>query len=116
MEQHEQNPNDLHRKLDHALQYGTLEDLEALFSEGMDINQTDWEGRTALQLLAFKGNKEGVEMLLGRGADVNAIFMYQGRVPQTALDAAREVNKTEVIEILLARGAKTGREIVGIQK
>ena len=111
MEQQEQNPNDFRRKLDHALQHGTLEELETLFEQGMDINQTDWEGRTALQLLSYRGNKKGVEMLLARGADVNALFMYQGRVPQTALDAAHENKKTEVIGILLGHGAKTGREI-----
>ena len=105
------NPNELRRKLDDALRRGNTEELEVLFDSGMDIDQTDWEGRTALQMVAYRGNKNAVEMLLARGANVNAIFMYQGRVPQTALDAAREANKSEVVEVLLAHGAKTGREI-----
>ena len=111
-EQQPINSNELRKKLDDALRRGNVEELEALFNSGMDIDQTDWEGRTALQMVSYRGNKSAVEMLLARGANVNAVFMYQGRVPQTALDAAREANKSEVVEALLAHGAKTGREIV----
>src|SRR3989338_804081 len=83
----------------------------ALFDEGMTIDQTDFEGRTALQLMSSKGNKDAVEILISRGADVNAIFMYQNRIPMTALDAAKQAGKTEIVSILLSHGAKTGKEL-----
>lgn len=107
----EVNPNESMKRLDQALQYGTIDDVWSLFDQGMDINQTDFEGRTALQLMSFRGSKEVVEQLIARGADVNQMFLYQGRVPMTALDAAREANKTEVVELLLTNGAKTGKEV-----
>ncbi len=107
------NPNQQRKLLDRALQYGAIDDLRKLVDEGMNINQTDFEGRTALQLMAFKGNKVAVEMLITRGADVNCIFMYQGRIPMSALDAAREAGKTEIEDVLLAHGAKTGAELLG---
>ena len=97
--------------MDHALQFGTTADLESLFDSGMDINQIDFEGRTALMMSAVKGSKDAVEMLLRRGADVNFVFIYQGRIPKTALDAARESGKVEIEQILLAHGAKTGKEL-----
>lgn len=106
-----ENPNDRMRLMDRALQKGTGSDLEALFESGIDINQTDFEGRTALMMSAVFGKRDVVEMLIKRGADVNKIYMYQGRIPQTALDAARESKKSEIEQILLAHGAKTGKEL-----
>jgi ankyrin repeat protein len=109
----ELNPNELRRRLDHVLNSGTLSDLEALFDAGVDINQEDWEGRTAIQMLAVRGSKEGVEMMLSRGADINHVYMYQGRLPKTALDASRETKQKEIEELLLTHGAKTGKEVQG---
>lgn len=106
----EVNPNDLRRTLDHALQYGTAAELQSLFENGMDINQEDFQGRTALQIVSYQGDIEAVKMLLEKGADVNRVFMYQGRIPMTALDAAQQARKTEIANILTEHGAKTGKE------
>lgn len=105
------NPNDLRRLMDDALQRGTIKDLELLFNDGMDVNQEDFEGRTALMLSAAKGKVDAVKMLLKRNADINRVFMYQGRIPLTALDAALQEGKEEIISILLEHGAKTGKEL-----
>jgi len=102
------NPNELRKLMNQTLQYGNTADLEILFDDGMDVNQVDFEDRTALMMKAAQGKKDAVEMLLRRGADVNRIFMYQGRVPKTALDGALENGKTEIADILIAHGAKTG--------
>jgi len=72
------NPNELRKKLDAVLQYRTIEELYALFDEGMDINQTDFQDRTALMLMAHRGEKDVVENLIARGADVNKVMMYHG--------------------------------------
>ncbi len=106
-----ENPNERMKLMDHALQYGNMSDLEALFSAGMDINQTDFEGRTALMMSAAQGKKDVIETLIKRGADINLIFLYHGRIPQTALDAARECKKSVIEQILVAHGAKTGKEL-----
>jgi len=105
------NPNELMRQLDRAIQYGTIDELMELFDKGMDIDQTDFQGRTALQLMSFRGKKDVVETLIQRGANVNAICMYQDRIPMTALDAAREARKNDVVALLLEHGAKTGKEL-----
>lgn len=105
------NPNELRRLLDNALQRGTKIDLESLFDDGMDINQEDFEGRTALMISAANGKKDTVEMLLRRGADVNRVFVYHGRIPMTALDAAQQTGNSEIANMLLALGAKTGEEL-----
>tara|TARA_B100002051_G_scaffold147570_1_gene139635 strand:+ start:6991 stop:7398 length:408 start_codon:yes stop_codon:yes gene_type:complete len=109
--QKEDNPNVLMREVDKAIQYGTVEDLESLYDKGIDIDQTDWEGRTALHMMSAKGNKEAVEMLISRGANINAVFLFQGRLPKTALDAATETGRTEIADILISHGAKFGKDV-----
>lgn len=111
-----ENPNERMKLMDQALQFGKISDLEALFDRGMDINQTDFQGRTALMMSTVRGNRDAVEMLIRRGADINFIYMYQDRIPQTALDAARECRKVEIEQILLEHGAKTGGELHQIQE
>ncbi len=107
----QKNPNDLMRQMDHTLQFGDINDLKILFEQGISVDQTDFEGRTPLMMSAVRGKKEIVEMLINLGADVNYVFMYQGRLPKTALDAARESGKSEIEQILLKHGAKTGKEL-----
>lgn len=97
--------------MDDALQHGTTTDLEALFDDGMDVNQDDFEGRTVLMMSAAKGKKDAVEMLLKRGADVNRVSWYQKRIPGTALDAAIQTGRKEIANILMAHGAKTAKEL-----
>lgn len=105
------DPNEGKRTLEHALRLGDFSKIEALFDAGMEIDQTDFQGRTALMLLAAAGNVSGVERMLARGADVNAVFLFQDRVPMTALDAARQMNRAETAELLRSHGAKTGKEV-----
>lgn len=107
----ELDPNHLSKLLDHALQYGTVAELLDLFEKGMNIDQTDFEGRTALQLISARGKKDIAERLISKGADVNAVFMYQGRIPMTALDAAFQSGNQELINLLLSLGAKKGNEV-----
>jgi hypothetical protein len=56
---------------------------------------------TALQAASAEGHKEVVELLLGKGADVNA----EGGRDGTALQAASARGHKEVVEILMANGA-----------
>ncbi|MFA7717237.1 MAG: ankyrin repeat domain-containing protein [Candidatus Absconditabacterales bacterium] len=108
----EMNPNELMKIMDHVLVFGTVADLENLLNEGIDIDQTDFQGRTALQMYATKRNRtEAIEMLINRGANINHVFMYQDRIPFTALDGAIQTGKTENADILRKHGAKTGKEV-----
>jgi hypothetical protein len=105
------NPNELSKQIDHAIQFGTPDDLEALFDNGMDINQEDFEGRTALMMYSAMGKVAAVEMLLARGADINRVYMYHGRKPNTALDAANQTGNKAIADMLISLGAKTGKEL-----
>ena len=107
----EEDPFAAIKLLDKTIQYGSKDDLKKLFEDGMDINQGDWEDRTALMFSVAKGNKDMVEWLLDQGADINKVFMYHKRIPKTALDAAIETNKKELVEFLIKKGAKRGLDI-----
>ena len=108
----EKDPNELRRVLDRSIEYGTTEELMSLFENGMDINQVDFQDRTALQMMSFKGKKDVVEKLISMGANINHVFMFQDRIPMTALDAAQQASRTEIVSILLHHGAKTGKEMM----
>lgn len=105
------NPNELMRLLSHAIRQVEPQELFQLFDDGMNINQESLEGPTALQLYSARGEKAIVEELLRRGANVNHIFMYQDRLPKTALDAAIESKKADIIEVLKEHGAKMGKDL-----
>lgn len=107
----ETNPNELMREMDRAIRFGSVEDIMALYDRGMDINQTDWQGRTALMMMAVQNNIEAINKMLERGADINFVFWYHDRIPGTALDAANEMGRLEVADFLRKHGAKTAEEL-----
>lgn len=109
------NPNELRRLIDHALQYGTTEELMGLFDDGMDVDQEDFQGRTPIMVLTAQGRVEAAKVVLERGADLNRVFMYQGRLPFTALDAARQTGRADLVELFTLHGAKSGRDVLAEQ-
>jgi ankyrin repeat protein len=78
-----------------------------LLSAGADVNARTDGGHTALLLAAdYDGAGETVEMLLDRGADVNAHSRFPASTPiNTAIERAAMRGDIEVIITLLARGA-----------
>ena len=87
--------------------HGDTAIVEILLSQGADVNHQYNKsicGPTALIEAASNGNKDIVEMLLQRGADVN----IQGETSGNALYAAAnsEFYDTEIVQLLLAHGAK----------
>ncbi|MDP6307261.1 MAG: ankyrin repeat domain-containing protein, partial [Verrucomicrobiota bacterium] len=67
---------------------------------GTDVNAKDEEGWTPLHIAAIRGNKEIAELLIAKGADVNAA----NNVKLTPLDLASD----EVVGLLLKQGGKRG--------
>lgn len=49
----------------------SLEIIQLLINEGVDLNSTNQEGATALYISALNGNLEALFMLLEAGADVS---------------------------------------------
>jgi len=76
--------------------------IEALLRAGADANSANPGGETALMTAARTGNVEAVQLLLGRGAKVNAQESVRG---QTALMWAVLEDHPAVVKLLLANGA-----------
>ena len=84
-----------------AARNGNLNRVRSLIADGMDINVTNFSGRTALMSAVYFQNKSIVRELVGEGADLN-VRDAGGR---TALMLAVSVNNLELIEELIAAGA-----------
>uniref|UniRef100_A0A915CJA0 asparaginase n=4 Tax=Ascarididae TaxID=6250 RepID=A0A915CJA0_PARUN len=67
------NPIDLGVELCLLTSRGDIDALGAWIAAGVDINEKDYEGRTALHVAVCAGNEELVTYLLARGANPEAI-------------------------------------------
>ncbi|PNT72497.1 hypothetical protein BRADI_2g45170v3 [Brachypodium distachyon] len=75
--------------------------LQQLLKRGLDPNETDNDGRTALHIAASKGNEQCIRLLLDYGADPNARDP-EGKVP---LWEAVYAKHDAVVQLLLEGGA-----------
>ncbi len=83
---------------------GQVETVRALLSsERAEVDDHGPDGYTALHLAAFFGHLEVVRLLLGRGADPNAVALNESRV--TPLHGAVAARHRDTSSILLALGA-----------
>ena len=73
----------------------------------MDANIKDADGQTPLHFTAYYGHKEIVELLIAKGADVNA----KNDWGWTPLDWAIQLNEPETTDLLRKHGGKTGAEL-----
>ena len=89
-----------------AAENGHLEVIEALIKADADVNASNKNGTTALQVAAINGHLKVVEALIEAGADVNA----SNNNGVTALQVAAENGHLEVIEALIKAGAKVDQE------
>ena len=96
-----------------AVWNGDLEGVQAELDNGVDVDEKDdlW-GRTPLHIAAEEGHKEIAELLIAKGADVNAKLVGGGpHKGKTPLDAANETNHPETADLLRKHGGKTGEEL-----
>ena len=90
---------------------GRLEDIKRLVNNGVDPNEADYDGRTAMHLAASNGNLEILEHLVG----IKANFMCRDRFNGTPLeDAVRHHfdvrNAAQAQRILRSQGATLAGE------
>ena len=82
-----------------ALREGSMKVFDVLVNaRGTDIEIKARNGDTALMIAAFKGNKQAVEVLLAKGAQVN-------RPGWTALHYAATGGHNEIVQLLLDKSA-----------
>jgi ankyrin repeat protein len=85
-----------------AARDGDLAKVQALLEHHPDlVFSKDNDGRTPLHAAAMTGHKDVAELLLAKGADVNARDNHGG----TPLHAAAMTGHKDVVELLLAKGA-----------
>jgi len=82
-----------------------LEKIRRSIDQGIDVNQADADGRTALMMAAFDGYTEVVELLLKSGAEVD---LYDG-VGRTAVMYASSGPFPQTVELLIQSGADINR-------
>lgn len=75
--------------------------LKILLKYGLNVNQPDSGGNTALHLASWLTQDKTVKLLIENGADVNA----QNRLLETPLHRAAEIGSGSIFEILLKAGA-----------
>ena len=96
-------------------QEGDIVAVKQHLAAGTDVNaKDDYLGMTILQSAALGGQKEIVELLIAKGADVNAKD-WEGNTP---LDMAvskepRAEGKKEIANLLRKHGGKTAEELKG---
>ncbi len=77
--------------------------VDQLIKQGVDINQTDSNGNTALHRAASKGQLKVVKLLIANNIRINAVNKKQ----QTALWVAAAQGKFKVVKYQLKRHANT---------
>lgn len=86
-----------------AIKVEDQELVRLLLDAGADVNSPNLDNQTALMLAISQGSVPISKLLIERGADVNAVETFRD---QNALMWAAGGNLPEIVELLLARGAK----------
>ena len=89
-----------------AADAGDLAKVKAFIQEGIDVN-TKVHGCTPLHCAARYGHKEVAELLIAKGADVNAKDM-RGRTP---IDLAIDQGRKEIAKLLVSKSADVSLHI-----
>src|SRR5687768_18563072 len=85
-----------------AAMNGDTETVRALLKKGLDVNEAQGDGTTALHFAAIKGDAELAQMLIYAGANVRATTRIGAYTP---LYLAAKGGHAAVVAALLAAGA-----------
>ena len=109
-------------KFEGAIESGNLKDVESMLAKKPELVNRDegsYDIRTPLGIAASSGNKEMVEFLIAKGADINdRQRRWRGWRGETPLHCAVTGGHKEIVELLVAKGADiNARDIVeGVYK
>jgi ankyrin repeat protein len=99
---HDKDPNLPGRLLEEAVRRGQADTVAMLLDMGVPINARFASGSSALYDAALKGDTQIVDLLVGRGSDVNEREASSGTTP---LYAAAAFGREDAVAILLLWGA-----------
>ena len=84
-----------------AAKAGNIEAVMKAIEVGLDINDVDNAGETALEIATIEGHIDIVVLLIDKGADVN----FKNSSGFTALHTAAFFRHKEIVEIFIQKGA-----------
>jgi ankyrin repeat protein len=93
--------NELGVKLCEAAFEGDLEQIKRLLANGVDPNESDYDGRTALHLAACEGHTQLVSFLLEAKAEINATDRFGGTALEDAVRHNGEVRNAKHVQAML---------------
>ena len=94
-----------------AVQNGNIEAVKQHLAAGTDVNASHGIGGTPLHAAAFWRRKEIIELLIAKGANVNAKIVSGGHKGETPLDWAVTIDRKETVDLLRKHGGKTKKEL-----
>jgi poly(3-hydroxybutyrate) depolymerase len=84
---------------------GNIKRVKQHLVEGVDVNAKFKDGWTPLHMAAEGGHREIVDLLIAKGADINATAGAGDGVGWTPLHEAAEEGHKKVVELLILKGA-----------
>ena len=98
-----------------AITKGNPEAVQQAIADGADVNAKGERGLTPLHIAHYANrpytNLKIAELLITKGADVNAIILSGGNQGKTPLDVAIDFKHIETADLLRKHGGKTGDEL-----
>ena len=87
---------------------GDIDEVQRQLDAGVDPNLKSSKGATPLFYAVYGGHLEIVELLITRGADVNAVYLKN-----SVLDQAHSYDDQEIVELLEVHGAEVADKVSG---
>ena len=94
-----------------AAALGHIKAVKQHLAAGVDVNAKNKNGYTPLHTVTVYGNREIAELLIAKGADVNAKIEVGGYKGDTPLDLTIKRKRTKAADLLRKHGGKTGEEL-----
>lgn len=100
-------PDDDMKPLAYAAKYGDVATVEELLRHGIDVNETEQDGQTALLVAASSDREDTAKVLLDNGARADCVYM--DRDDLDPLIIAAKLGSNRVLKLLIERGSSVSR-------